>query len=62
VNIVSPGPIQTGYIPPETERKLEGFVGQPEEIADVVLFLASHQARWVTGQLLYVGAGHVMPL
>jgi 3-oxoacyl-[acyl-carrier protein] reductase len=62
VNVVSPGPIQTGYIAPELEQRLAGFVGQPEEIADVIVFLASHQARWLTGQLLYVGAGHVMPL
>jgi 3-oxoacyl-[acyl-carrier protein] reductase len=62
VNVVAPGPIQTGYIPEETVQQLDGYVGQPEEIADVIVFLASQQARWVTGQLLYVGAGHVMPL
>jgi 3-oxoacyl-[acyl-carrier protein] reductase len=62
VNVVSPGPIQTGYISSELEQQLAGYVGQPEEVADVIVFLASHQARWLTGQLLYVGAGHVMPL
>jgi NAD(P)-dependent dehydrogenase (short-subunit alcohol dehydrogenase family) len=25
-------------------------VGQPEEVADVIVFLASHQARFITGQ------------
>ena len=34
-----------------------GRVGRPEEIAGPVLFLASEQARWITGQLLYVGGG-----
>ena len=67
VNVVSPGPVQTGYITPELEEKLLPEiplrrVGEPEEIADVIVFLASEQARWITGQLLYVGGGHVMPL
>ena len=67
VNVVAPGPVQTGYIPPEMEEKLRAEiplrrVGQPEDIADVIVFLASEQARWITGQLLYVGGGHVMPL
>ena len=62
VNIVAPGPIQTGYITPEAEVEIAekaplGRVGQPEDVADVVVFLASEQARWLTGQLLYVGGG-----
>ena len=62
VNIVSPGPIQTGYIMPEVEKKiareapLRG-VGKPKDVADVMVFLASEQARWLTGQLIYVGGG-----
>jgi len=67
VNIVSLGPIQTGWIPPEMEQQIAlaiplGRVGQPEDVADVIVFLASEQARWLTGQLLYVGGGHQMPL
>lgn len=63
VNIVSPGPIQTGYIIREHEELLTkriplGRLGTPEDVADVMVFLASEQARWVTGQLLYVGGGH----
>jgi 3-oxoacyl-[acyl-carrier protein] reductase len=62
VNIVAPGPIQTGYITPEAEAEIEagtplGGVGAPEDVADVMVFLASEQARWMTGQLLYVGGG-----
>lgn len=65
VNIVSPGPIQTGYIASELEQRVNleiplGRVGQPEDVADVVVFLASEQARWLTGQLLFVGGGHRM--
>jgi 3-oxoacyl-[acyl-carrier protein] reductase len=62
VNIVAPGPIQTGYLTPEQEQAVAagtplGRVGCPEDVADVILFLASEQARWITGQLLYVGGG-----
>ncbi len=67
VNVVSLGPVQTGYIPPEMTEKLRkeiplGRVGKPEEVADAIMFLASEQAGWITGQLLYVGGGHGMPL
>lgn len=63
VNIVAPGPIQTGWIPPDAEPRIAreiplGRIGQPADVADVVVFLASEQARWVTGQRLFVGGGH----
>jgi 3-oxoacyl-[acyl-carrier protein] reductase len=62
VNIVAPGPIQTGYVTPEQEADITAKtplrrVGKPEDVADVIVFLASEQARWVTGQLIYVGGG-----
>jgi 3-oxoacyl-[acyl-carrier protein] reductase len=62
VNMVAPGPIQTGYLPPKTVEQIasqtpQRRVGEPNDIADVVVFLASEQARWVTGQLIYVGGG-----
>jgi 3-oxoacyl-[acyl-carrier protein] reductase len=62
VNIVAPGPIQTGYITPDFETDIAkktplGRVGKPEDVADVIVFLASEQAHWLTGQLLYVGGG-----
>jgi len=67
VNIVAPGPIQTGWITPELEgREVPTIplrrVGKPADVADVVVWLASEQARFITGQLLYAGGGHVMPL
>jgi 3-oxoacyl-[acyl-carrier protein] reductase len=62
VNIVAPGPTQTGYITPEQEIEWGAStplrrIGRPEDVADVIVFLASEQARWLTGQLLYVGGG-----
>ena len=62
VNIVAPGPIQTGYIEPEAEARIADHtplrrIGQPDDVADVILFMASEQARWLTGQLIYVGGG-----
>lgn len=62
VNIVAPGPVQTGYITPEAESGIAANtplrrVGRPEDVADVIVFLASEQAHWLTGQLLYVGGG-----
>ncbi len=65
VNAVAPGPVQTGWITPELEGQLLpwiplGRVGQPEDIADVIVFLASEQARWLTGQVIKVSGGHAI--
>ncbi len=65
VNIVSSGPTQTGWISPELEAKVIadtplGRVGQPEDLADVIVFLASEQGRWLTGQMLSVSGGRRM--
>lgn len=59
VNIVSLGPVQTVWITSELEKTEIaqiplGRVGQPEDVADVIVFLASEQARWVTEQLIYL--------
>lgn len=65
VNTVSLGPVQTGWISAELEARLIPTiplrrVGQPEDVADVIVFLASQQARLVTGQTLHVGGGHAL--
>jgi 3-oxoacyl-[acyl-carrier protein] reductase len=57
VNIIAPGPIQTSYITPDFESEISrktplGRVGMPEDVADVILLLASEQAHWLTGQML----------
>ncbi len=67
VNIVSLGPVQTGWISPELEKEISSRIPlqrvcQPEDVANVIVFFVSEQASWITGQLLYVGGGNVMPL
>ncbi len=66
VNVVAPGPIQTGWLTPNQEKQIAsttplGRVGQPKDVADVIVFLASEQTHWLTGLLLYVGGGWRMP-
>jgi 3-oxoacyl-[acyl-carrier protein] reductase len=64
VNVVSPGVTDTdGLVMPE--EQIQGLIGQtplgrlgqPEDIADVVVFLASKDARWVTGQNIQINGG-----
>ena len=66
VNAVAPGaidtPLNASAYTPEVRRTYEeriamGRIGSAEEIADVVLFLASDAARYVTGQELIVDGG-----
>ncbi|MDQ1693653.1 MAG: 3-oxoacyl-[acyl-carrier protein] reductase [Acidobacteriaceae bacterium] len=68
VNAVNPGPVQTeGFKASGVEgsdfasQMLQitplGRLGQPDDVATVVAFLASDDARWVTGSLLQVAGG-----
>jgi 3-oxoacyl-[acyl-carrier protein] reductase len=65
VNIVVPGPTQTGYINAELAKRCVaetplGRLGEPEDVADVIMLLASDRAHWVTGQLIKAGGGYDM--
>jgi 3-oxoacyl-[acyl-carrier protein] reductase len=65
VNAIAPGPIQTGWITPELEAQVLPAiplrrVGTPEDVADAVVFLASRQAEWITGQVIQVAGGHAL--
>ena len=65
VNCVAPGPTQTGWIDPEFEKQIVpiipmGQLIQPEDIADMILFLAGRQARLLTGQVIKVSGGHAL--
>ncbi|NIM12164.1 MAG: SDR family oxidoreductase [Candidatus Aminicenantes bacterium] len=65
VNVISPGAIQTGWITKELEKDLAKSyplrrIGTPQDIAHAIIFFASRQADWITGQVLYVGGGNRM--
>ena len=34
-----------------------GRSGQPDDVADIVVFLASAESRWVTGSLIHAAGG-----
>lgn len=65
VNCVAPGPTQTGWIDEELEAAVLplipiGKLINPEDIAETILFLASEQARMITGQVIKVSGGHAL--
>ena len=65
VNCVAPGPTQTGWINEDLEKAVlpiipMGKLIQPEDIAETILFLASEQARMLTGQVVKVSGGHAI--
>jgi len=62
VNALSPGFTDTDLLPDhdrEVAASMSSFgrLGRPEDVADVALFLASDEARWVTGQNIAAGGG-----
>ena len=65
VNCVAPGPTQTGWIDTDLEKAVlplipMGKLIQPEDIAETILFLASEQAKMLTGQVIKVSGGHAL--
>lgn len=65
VNTVLPGFTDTGRLEEATRSmgiRMSPFkrLGLPTDIADVVAFLVSEQARWLTGQTIHAGGGIVM--
>jgi NAD(P)-dependent dehydrogenase (short-subunit alcohol dehydrogenase family) len=68
VNAVAPGAIATrahDKVPAEVIERIKqatpaGFVGQPEDVAAAVAFLASDEARFITGQTLLIDGGRWM--
>jgi 3-oxoacyl-[acyl-carrier protein] reductase len=65
VNAVAPGYIQTemtGKLSEEQQESLKaqipmGRVGEPEDVANVIVFLASDLAAYVTGQVIRISGG-----
>ena len=65
VNCVAPGPTQTGWIDEEFEKVVVPLIPmrkliQPEDIAETILFLASVQAKMITGQVIKVSGGKAL--
>jgi 3-oxoacyl-[acyl-carrier protein] reductase len=65
VNTVSPGFTDTAMMPDafrETGAQMSPLkrLGTPEDIANVVAFIVSDQARWLTGQNIHASGGVVM--
>lgn len=68
VNALNPGMVETegaiaaGFIGSDFEKALVaqvpfGRIGQPRDIADIALFLASPESRWLTGETLIASGG-----
>jgi 3-oxoacyl-[acyl-carrier protein] reductase len=68
VNAVAPGLIDTGLTHQLKESQREelkkhipvGYLGAPRDVAEAVAFLASEEARYITGQVLTVDGGMAM--
>jgi len=67
VNTVSPGYTITAMLPSDPAFRQIGEqasplkrLGVPKDIADVVAFVVSEEARWLTGQNIHTGGGVVM--
>jgi 3-oxoacyl-[acyl-carrier protein] reductase len=62
VNAINPGPTDTGWMTEELREVLSGKfsagrVGEPEDAARLVAFLASDEAAWITGQIIHSEGG-----
>jgi 3-oxoacyl-[acyl-carrier protein] reductase len=66
VNAVAPGPVATDlFLNGKTEEQIQNFskmpplerLGQPDDIAGVVAFLAGNDGAWVNGQVLRANGG-----
>ena len=68
VNVVCPGAIRTrahDRLPPSVIDKIRysvplGYIAEPSDVASVVAFLASDDARYVTGQSILIDGGRWM--
>lgn len=62
VNAVNPGPTDTNWMTEGIRNHLlpkfmMGRIGQPEDAARIVAFLASDDANWITGQIIHSEGG-----
>jgi 3-oxoacyl-[acyl-carrier protein] reductase len=62
VNAVEPGPTDTGWMTPELYETIRsaiplGRVGEPQDAAELVAFLCSERAAWITGEIIHSDGG-----
>jgi NAD(P)-dependent dehydrogenase (short-subunit alcohol dehydrogenase family) len=69
INVVCPGPVNTGMTPEQVKNDPEqqkfmtenvaiiGRLGEPDDIANVCLFLSSDEASWITGSTFVADGG-----
>lgn len=68
VNAINPGMVESegahaaGITSGDFRREIEsqtplGRIGQPQDIAPAAVFLASDEAAWITGEMLYIAGG-----
>lgn len=68
VNVVAPGYIQTQMtekLPEDVRSKILSLIplqrlGTPEDVANIIVFLASDKANYITGQVFIVDGGLIM--
>lgn len=67
MNAVNPGPVQSEMLdqvdpaiiePQKKATPIEQRTGKPEEIAEIVGFLAEPRSSWVTGQCISASGGY----
>lgn len=69
VNAINPGMVETegvrtlGIAESDFRKQVEsqtplGRIGQPDDIAPAAVFLASDDAKWITGETLYISGGY----
>lgn len=68
INAIAPGPTETSALQKTAGEYAQQMIktmplarlGQPQDMADAVLFLLSDQASWITGHILNVDGGQLM--
>ena len=64
VNAVNPGPTDSTWMTDDIRDYLlpkfpMGRIGQPEDVARTIAFLASDEANWITGQIIHSEGGFI---
>lgn len=62
VNAVDPGPTDSGWMNDELKEYLlprfpMGRIGEPKDAARLIVFLASEESKWITGQIIHSDGG-----